>query len=195
MLALPSYTNYGNLSLKFIKIIQRLDHVNRRILEIQDAFKKRKRILEKEIPDLEPIPDVEFTTEEIVASLRKVADELVTLLYLKGFYRESNGAYPQNLEVDSVGGFLYSEKPYLKEVLSTHRGFLKLLNSISNAHKHSFLNSDHNVEARFEPVVFALDQKHNSLKNHPEFYAVTLKEVIQQFNDFYKESVDQLRSW
>ena len=46
-----------------------------------------------------------------------------------------------------------------------HLEFLRLLNDISNAYKHSFVNSELMLVGRDEPGVYALELKWNDLAN------------------------------
>jgi hypothetical protein len=66
------------------------------------------------------------------------------------------------------------------------------LNEISNAYKHSFINSEVTLLGRDEPVVFALALKYNRLDKSPQFHSVALSDVVQQFSGFYERAVGSI---
>lgn len=194
-LGLPADTPYGNLSLKFLKILIRLDHANIRIEELNNWFEKRKQMTEaEEFMSATTFSESLHIAEEIIFNIRRVTDELIGLIYLKGFYVQNN-VYPQKLKIDSIGTYLSEQKTIPLEVLGDHLNFLEVLNTISNAHKHSFLNSDYNLTGREEPFVFALALKNNDLKNLPDFQAVPVRNLVEDFNLFYKKVTEALRGW
>ncbi len=186
ILPLPSDTPFGNLALKFLKLIERLDHSNRTIKRVYASFEGISRVAIT--PNL---TEHLLLQEEVVYWLRKSCDELISLNTVIARCRVS-GAYPTAVNPDSIGALLAIEPlpPYAAE----HATFLSTINDIANAYKHSFINSEINRIGAEEPVVFALGLKRNSLANVPTFYTVSLRDVIEQFNMFYLSSVEELRA-
>jgi hypothetical protein len=185
MLPLPADTPFGNLSLKYLRIVERLDHVN---LSVQKAFAsfESARTHDSSVS----LTEHSLLTEEVIYWLRKTADELIGLLHVLA-ERESTGSYPSRVDPDSIGALLASEQ--IPPVLTAHTAFLATLNDIANAYKHSFINSDLNLIGRDEPVVFALALKWNKLLSQPEFHAVPLRGVIVQFNTCFLSILEELR--
>lgn len=73
--------------------------------------------------------------------------------------------------------------------------FLGNLNAVSNAFKHSFINSDINLMGADYPVVYALGLSRNNLENSPEFYALAFGDIIQDFDALYAQTMPQIREW
>ncbi|WP_298904496.1 hypothetical protein [uncultured Nostoc sp.] len=70
---------------------------------------------------------------------------------------------------------------------------MKILNEVSNAYKHSFINSEISSIGTEEPYVFALALKKNDLGNQPEFHSVPFAELVVGFDSFFQDSVEELR--
>ena len=91
---LPPDTPYGNLQLKYMKIILRLDEANRKISESRKFWKICQAgnmshccAYERHV----------FSNEEAVYMLRQAADELVSLVWLLSKY-EDDRQYPKNVK-------------------------------------------------------------------------------------------------
>ncbi len=174
---MPSNSPYGNLLLKKLKIVNRLDHTNIRIRELYSRFKEFGLLTNSEN---------EHLTEEIVFNIRRTVDELIGLIYLKEYFSKNN-KYPQKIEIDSIGSYIKKRDHNPILILENHYSFLKLLNDISNVQKHSFINSDINLVGKEEPLIIALGLKENDLTKTPQLYTLPLKILIDNFNHFYKE--------
>jgi hypothetical protein len=185
MLPLPADTPFGNLSLKYTRIVERLDHVN---LSVQKAFASFDAARARDL--FGGLTEHALLAEEVIYWLRKTADELIGLLIVLA-QRESTGSYPSRVDPDSIGALLASK--HVPAALTAHIGFLTTLNEVANAYKHSFVNSDLSLIGREEPIVFALALKWNNLANPTEFHAVPLREIIVQFNALFLSVVDELR--
>lgn len=133
-------------------------------------------------------------SEEIVFNVRRVCDELIGMVYLRDSHSKNN-VYPSKLEIDSIGRYLSKREEDSVSTLENHLIFLQKLNGISNAHKHSFLNTDYNLHEKEEPFVFALGLKGNNLNNQQDFYAIPVRILIEEFNLFYKDAVSELKNW
>lgn len=185
MLPLPADTPFGNLSLKYTRIVERLDHVN---LSVQKAFASFDAAKARAF--FGGLMDHALLAEEVIYWVRKTADELIGLLNVLA-HRESTGSYPSRVDPDSIGALLASK--HVPPALTAHLGFLTTLNEVANAYKHSFVNSDLSLIGRDEPFVFALALKWNNLANPTQFHAVPLRDVVVQFNAFFFSVVDELR--
>ena len=136
---LPSDTPYGNLTLKSLDITRRIDHANREIQRVFAAY-----ILPEDHDSLDPWQDLQrhqFLAEQVVYWLRKTADEIIALAHLADQFK-SNGDWPSQLRIDSIGQLMNSGDRSLKYLFAEHLSFLDTLNEVSNAFKHSFINTD-----------------------------------------------------
>lgn len=192
LLPLPASTSFGNLELKWMKIIQRLDHINDRIENLNSLHQKKLNSIANDLPD-QGLMDELLVGDEIVFWLKRTTDELLALIYLKEKFNSPRD-FPTKIEIDCIGRFL-EWKEDLCGIKEKHSDFLKELNEMANAHKHSFINSDHNFLGNAEPHVFALTLNQNDLNKKSQFYAVPVRKIVNKFNLFFETARDVLKSW
>jgi len=184
LLPLPSITPYGNLTLKSMKIVMRIDWLNQRIQDVYASYARARSV----DPIVAKPLEHQLIAEEVVYWVRKTADELIGVCDFLLQAVEA-GEYPNRLRIDSIGSALACRDSKVTGHLLDFTAFLAKLNDISNAYKHSFINSDITLFGRDEPVVFALALKYNRLEASPEFHAVALSQVVGEFSEFYVRSV------
>ena len=184
LLPLPSDTPYGNLALKSLKIVMRIDWLNQRIQQVYASY-----ALARSVDPVVARPlEHQMIAEEVVYWVRKTTDELIgTCDFLLQAVEARE--YPNSLRIDSIGSALARRDSKITGHLLEFTSFLAQLNDISNAYKHSFINSDVTLLGRDEPVVFALHLKYNRLEASPEFHAVILSHVVRHFSEFYVRAV------
>lgn len=184
---LPPDTPYGNLQKKLFKIIMRVDELNRQII---NSFSHWQKFRKQNMDLSQNLEKHIYSNEYFIYQMRRIADELISLHYLLEYYQENN-QYPEEIEKDMIGKVLGKEDFIFKN----HNRLLKKLNSISNAFKHSFINDDLSLIGSEEPCVHALYLRNNKLKARAEFYNVSLKELIIQFEEFYSEAMNWLKNF
>lgn len=96
---LPPDSPYGNLQLKFMKIIWRLDEANRKI---SDSWQFWEVCSQGGMLPTGALERHVFSNEEAVYMLRRAGDELVSMIWLLAKY-ESDGEYPSKIKVDCLG--------------------------------------------------------------------------------------------
>lgn len=186
---LPPNTIYGNLTLKHADISIRLKKINKDLKKVYHNYYGNNIGISGALPLDSVFEPLEV--EQIVYGIRVVTDQLICLLYILN-YNKIKGDFPDKIKIDSIGKYLSSkikeeDKEYLT-VFADFTSFLTVLNNISNAYKHSFLNSDTmSLRGKTELCCFALGLKANKVSNTPEYYAVRLVEVIEEFNKMYSE--------
>lgn len=79
-------------------------------------------------------------------------------------------------------------------LLQPHYNMLRALNDISNAKKHSFIDSDVTVAGVDEPAISALAQKNSAHANEPKFYVVALSKLVADYNPFLHDCNKWLRA-
>jgi hypothetical protein len=181
---LPANSPFGNLAFKYVKAFQRLDHANQTVLRVYEQHEALRANLASPY-----ISTHLFHQEEIVYWLRQAADDLISLASVIDEW-QSAGTCPDTVSTDCIGAFLSGTKT-AKYVQSLD--FLNTLNDVSNAYKHSFINTQVNLIGADEPVVYALGLKRNKLANGPTFYQVTLASLIEGFNVFFSTITQELR--
>ena len=183
----PEDTEFGNLSLNWVQIIERVENINKLIIQLYEEFEILKTSSQKKnINDAITISHLfyhqKFLTEQIFYWLRKTADEIICMLYLLN-YLEKNKHNPKKLKISSIGEYLNSKTKI--EILENFRAYFKILNDISNAYKHSFVNAQiHTTIAIEHPTVFALAFEHNNRNNELIFHQYSLTDVLENYQVF-----------
>jgi len=189
---LPSSTPYGNLLLKGMNIVRRIDRVN---LEIGRVFTSYVHPSKEDVNNpQQDLLEHQFHEEQVVYWLRKTADELISLAYVIDEWNRT-GKWPVSVKIDSIVGLKESPSEELQQLFASHDAFLTTLNEISNAFKHSFINTDMTVAGSEYPVVFALALKRNKLSEPPQFYSVNFAEMVEAFSRLYKKVVAIIQQW
>ena len=102
---LPSSTPYGNLLLKGMNIVRRIDRVN---LKIGQVFTSYVHPSKEDVNN--PQTDLlehQFHEEQVVYWLRKTADELISLAYVIDEWSRT-GKWPVSVRIDSPAALLDS---------------------------------------------------------------------------------------
>ncbi|MCM8813164.1 MAG: hypothetical protein NC924_04420 [Candidatus Omnitrophica bacterium] len=188
---LPSDSPYGNFQLKLMKLCQQLDEANRRLSESVIFWEQARtegvlpcNVYERHI----------FANEQAVYLIRRAVDEMIALIWCLTKW-EKERVYPNKIEVDCIGGVVENPHNNQLELFREHRGFLKTLNEIANAFKHSFVQSDITLVGKDEPCVYVLALKYNKIKSDAKLDGVSLARLVEEFNAFYKEGMDCLRAF
>lgn len=184
MLPLPADTPFGNMALKYTQIILRLDHVNLLIREVFKSYTRAKAA------DDGTITHHLLLAEELVYWIRKTADELIALVHILSL-RQSTGVYPERISPDAIGPLLALQN--IPAWAQPHCDFLRLLNEISNAYKHSFVNSDAMLVGRDEPGVYALALRRNDLEKATQLHNIRVAELVVRFDAFFQAAVAELK--
>jgi len=181
---LPPNSPYGNFQLKFMKIIQRLDEANRKIID-SHKFWSACKTSNGFVPSGAYERHV-FSNEEVIYMLRRAADELVSLIGCLSIYENTN-EYPAKIKIDCVGAVLAQNESSQNSAFKPHIEIMTVLNEIANAFKHSFINSDHTLLGENEPCIHALSLDYNKLSSEAVFHNISLKFVVEKYNYFFND--------
>ncbi len=189
MLPLPEDSPFGNLTLKWFDFMQRFDNINNKIDEIYFHLEK---IKQNRTEDFNEFRQVEIAKsyimhksliEELIYWLRKSTDEMISLICVIDYF-SNNQEYPKKISVESIGSLL-KNKNLRDDFFTNYYDLLKTLNEISNAYKHSFINTDiTNYIGNIEPYVFALSLSNNDLKKKPNFHSIELTGFLFKYSEF-----------
>ena len=188
---LPTETPFGNLTLKLFKIIARVDEINLKIVDVFNYWK----LFPKDQPDINNsysrgIMSIEFS----LYLMRVVADEMISLYYVLSYF-EINDKFPKIIKMDRIGMALHQDGLFDKSPFVGNKKTLEVLNEISNAFKHSFVNSDINYIGKASPCVFALDMKYNKTSSGVKFHVEPFDKLVVDYSVFYNNMFDWLRSF
>ncbi len=188
---LPPDSPYGNLQLKYMDIIQRIDIINHKII---DTFNIWNRIHSTQGFTSFLLMQHRSLNEEIVFHIRRITDELIGLVYLLKFY-DNNNCYPNIIKINDIGTLKknFDQLP----LFNKYSDFLDTMNNISNAFKHSFINSDVSlIIGQLEPCITALHLPSNNLSKDLKFYNISLKnQLVAPFNELYSDITKWLNTF
>ena len=173
---------YANLTLKYTQIIQRIDYINTKIKFVYLSYKKN--ITDKPHLELANISEHSFIIEEIIYWLRITSDELISLLYVCKYFNKEK-THPKKIKFEKIDDLLKNKNSELSKLLTNYLSSLETLNNISNAYKHSFVNSQLNIIGGHEPIVPALSLLYNNTSNQIKFHSIELAKVINDFDIFF----------
>lgn len=191
LISLPSKNRFGNLQLKLLNLVQTVRFTNRLVEKVFTNFQRAHSLpddYENLIEKDSLFEDLPRDMEAIVYFIRKCIDQFLSLIYILGNPTESK------IKIDSIGKLLKDKNEiFLSKDLQTLKDkfseFLKQLNEISNAYKHSILNNEpaYNMMSRDEPNVISLALEKNDLQKRAKFDAVPLNNLLSSTDSFLEE--------
>lgn len=185
---LPPDSPYGNFQLKLMKLCQRLDEANRRLIESFYYWNQARA----QMPPGNVFERHLYANEQAVYLMRRAADEMIAMIWCLSQW-EIDKDYPQQIKVDCIGSALKARNHQLP--LDGHTPVLEALNEIANAFKHSFVQSDITLIGRDEPYVHALGLAYNRLGAGTKFHSVSLSWLVKDFSAFYKSGMQWLETF
>jgi hypothetical protein len=185
---LPPDSPYGNFTLKLMKLCQRLDEANRRLIDSRTYWEHARaggiNAFERHV----------YANEQAIYLIRRTADEMIALIWCLSEW-EAKETYPEKIKVDCIGALLKQPSDRRLKPCGDYVQVLKALNEISNAFKHSFVQSDISVIGRDEPLIHALSLDRNKLAAGTEFHTVSLAWLAKEFSSFYRAGMGWLRAF
>ncbi|RKS02873.1 hypothetical protein [Flavobacterium sp. 102] len=190
-------TEFSNLTLKWVEIIQRIDNVNLLIKELFHDFdlintKMSDNVIEDSVLKTPLFYRQKFLTEQIFYWIRKTLDEMIAMIYVLEYLKKTN-KYPTNIKIESIG-HLIGSKEFIVDIKDKHLNILKIINNISNTFKHSFLNSEiHNHLGELDPLVFSYGFKNNDMEKEMVFTAYKIEDVIVELNKLITDLISHIK--
>lgn len=192
---IPVDSPFGHLGEKYIFIMYRLHYINDTIKELyelnQEYTDLRKNFQFTNNMNLKILHRViRFSTE-----IKVIIDEMVSLYFILDYHKK-NGKWPAKIEIDSIGKYIDSNNKIKYILLDKYYSILETINSIGNAIKHSFVNSEITWlrNKTSAPLLLGYYHKQNDLKNEVEFHYIELPKFIDDFNGFLDEYRQDLKN-
>jgi hypothetical protein len=123
-----------------------------------------------------------------------MADEIIALAFLCDARKQGN-PYPAQIIMDAIGRLKGAPSASVYGIFASHIPHLDMLLAVSNAFKHSILNSDFTVIGAKEPVAYSLGLRNNDLRNPEDFRSVTVAALVTDFNAFFAAADEYLQTW
>ena len=177
---------YVNETLKFLKLITDLDVVNQNIIESHEIWKIIKETegfdIELQVYNTYKYKRLSKLHEYIVFDLKHFIDEIIaTISIIRGFVKNDK------VTVSSIGAYLSKKQSEFNDFDSFIELF-QILDDLANSYKHSYANSDLSVIGREEDCFVALYSQYNDFNNNPTPFVISINDVVDNFNKFYKFS-------
>ena len=198
LLPYPSNTPFGNLALAEEDLLIRIDYTNSRLQRLYARYDSWTRNRGGLVP-----PEVlwlRLEIEEIVYWVRRAADTLIVMSCVIGGKRQT-GSYARTIELDSIGrllGRLAQPGPHPPHVtlFSKHEGFLRLLNDVSNACKHHFINHETvSIIGAEGPTAYYFPTDPKDGTGAPNLAGVRVSELVSSFRGLYAGVRKAHRDW
>lgn len=186
-LVLPLSTPLGSLFFKYLRVLDRVAHANTRLTAAHEHWATF-RYSNPQIPSVHRSLEM-LNAEEAIASMRRAADELIAI---EGVLMErvKTGDYPTQIKPDSIGFVDRSTSP----IFTAHERFLSQLNEVSNAHKHSFLQTSENIVGDEQPYIMAYPLTRNKLSASKGPVMISLDDFVDDFTAFLATAHEQIRA-
>lgn len=174
--------DYG-FPLKIMNMICSLDETNRNIIRINQTWEMINSNSEEiTVFNTMSLHIINSANAHIIHDIRRFIDDIISIHWIL-----SQTEIVTEVKMCGLGPYL-SDANRVYNPFDSFRDFLMLINDIENAYKHSIANNMSTLIGRDEPYIFALYSKNNKNFFHPQLIQVPLKELIVQFNKFYKTS-------
>lgn len=186
---LPDDTPFGNLTPKLFWVMTQLAHANQRL---EESAAHWSAAMSGSIGN--DLAEHKLTAGEAVFSMRRAADEFVTLIAVLEDRLET-GFFPSKPRYDSVGTAFDGNGNARIELWARHAWLLQTLNDLANAQKHSFVDSDTTVVGQLQPCATALHLPYNDTeKRQVRLYVVALDHLATAYGAFLADVVAHLRA-
>lgn len=170
------------LEMKLVHLIQSLNYTNELIIESNDLYN-----LIKTSPGYKDCMSVynfhkhTFTNENIVHMIKRFIDEIISITSILRYGGD-------NIKVNSIGNYIKDGQNDLNEY-DQFKAFFVKLNDIDNAIKHSYSNTLlTGYFGIYENIIVVEYSKNGKKIYEPQIIYITINELIEQLNKFYKYS-------
>ena len=126
-----------------------------------------------------------YLGKSIVHDLKHFADMMISIVWTL-----SQEDVVTKVEIDGIGKYLKNKKSL--GCFSEYVDFLTVLNEMDNTQKHAVTNQMGMLIGRDEPCFYCIDSNHNKDIWHVGVKNVSVAQTIEQFNSFYKFSMDKI---
>ena len=185
---IPLRSPFGNLGEKYLFIMYRLNFLNDTVKELYDLndefiFKKKNFIYNDNLHLKIYHRIIRFSME-----IKQIMDEMICFYYVLYFHK-LNDSWPNKIKIDCIGKYINTNNTIHFSFLDKYRILLDNTNNISNATKHSFVNSEIIwLENRTsDPLLLAYFQQQNDRKNKVTLHTIKLTDFITEFNNFLND--------
>lgn len=187
---MPNFNSYKdpyiNEELKFMKLITDLDVVNQNIIESHEIWNKITKS-NWDNPEIMVYNTYFYKRmnklhEYIIFDLKHFIDEIISTISIIKGYIVNNKVY-----VSSIGAYLSKKQKDFND-FDEFIDLFEKIDNLSNSYKHSYANSDFSAIGRDEDCFVALYSKYNDFDNQPIPYVISIDDIVQEFNKFYKFS-------
>ena len=177
--------DYG-FQILLIQLVAELDITNENIVEYCDLWKEIRTKSGRFLIENSYLNFKEsHLGKSIVHDLKHFADMMISIVWTL-----SQEDVVTKVEIDGIGKYLKNKKSL--GCFSEYVDFLTVLNEMDNTQKHAVTNQMGMLIGRDEPCFHCIDSNHNKDIWHVGVKNVSVAQTIEQFNSFYKFSMDKI---
>lgn len=177
--------DYG-FQILLIQLVAELDITNENIVEYCDLWKEIRTKSGRFLIENSYLNFKEsHLGKSIVHDLKHFADMMISIVWTL-----SQEDVVTKVEIDGIGKYLKNKKSL--GCFSEYVDFLTVLNEMDNTQKHAVTDQMGMLIGRDEPCFHCIDSNHNKDIWHVGVKNVSVAQTIEQFNSFYKFSMDKI---
>jgi len=185
----------GSLMLKELSSHFRKKFLKDQIKDLSHSYDSYKNYLNNErnktyLLFIEYASKYVLSSESVISSIRKIADDEISIIYLSDFHKE-NGQFPDQIKIDCIGSLFKAEySSFLKKYFAFQTEYLKKINNFSNSSKHSFVQNcfdfvSHNLN-KDKPSICCRSFKYNNFKQKEEIEVWDIEDMLKAHDSFCK---------
>ena len=176
--------DYG-FHILLMELITELDITNERIVDFFELWREK----HENSGNVFVINNYIYTKERclgknIVHDLKHFADMMISIVWTL-----SQKDMVKAIEIDCIGKYL-NQRSF--RCFDEYHDFWDTLNKMDNVQKHAITNQITQVIGKDEPCFYCVDSNHNKDIWHVDVKIVSVSKTIEQFNAFYKFSMDKI---
>ncbi|MBL7113986.1 MAG: hypothetical protein ISS19_18755 [Bacteroidales bacterium] len=185
---IPVHSPFGHLGEKYLFLIYRLFYTNDTIREIYFFQREYYGCRQNKEFDNNIKLKILHRVLRFSTEIKVILDEFISIYFILNYNKEKN-SWPKKISIDSIGKYLSKSNNVRYEIFEKHRNLIETTNSIGNAIKHSFVNSEITWirNDTVTPYLIAYYHKDNDLKNKVEFHSIKLPDYLDELNKFLPE--------
>jgi hypothetical protein len=180
---IPLNSPFGNLGEKYLFLMYRLNFINDSIKELYDLNEENMLKKKNFIPHDDIHLKIYHRVIRFSMEIKQIMDEMICFYYVL-YIQKRDKVWPKKIEIDSIGKYIDKKNTLIFAFLENHQNTLDIINSIGNATKHSFVNTEITwlENKTSEPLILGYLQKQNDTKNKVQFHHIKLSDFIIDFN-------------
>jgi hypothetical protein len=185
---IPVDSPFGHLGEKYIFLMYRLQYTNDTVKELYDLQSNYHEKFSNKIYLEDCHYKICHRVLRFLSEIKMVTDEMISFLYILEYYK-TNNEWPKKIAIDCISKYLSVNNKLDFQLPKDSRPFLNKINTLGNAVKHTFVNSEvlWKRSKNATPILIAYHQPNNDSSQPVQFEVTELPDFITKFNSFLED--------